>query len=154
MSYYEKYLKYKSKYLHLINLLGGGKVTAKKMFLDGFNDKVKKIIMDDRDRGLLKFDGEPSKDNKDLLENIFEQIYTKVNQDNEYIDWIIRNYNQNTFGDPSSLANFDRFKEAISKYKILKEHKIKVTQIDQIKGLLKLEEYINHYIEYEYFKCY
>ena len=47
MSYFEKYLKYKSKYLHLVKLIGGGKQSAMDIFLARFNDDVKKIVINE-----------------------------------------------------------------------------------------------------------
>ena len=73
--FYDKYLKYKSKYLHLINLLGGGRQSALDLFLARFNDNVKNILINDRNLGFLNFDGELSKENVPLLTNIFVRLY-------------------------------------------------------------------------------
>ena len=152
MSYYEKYLKYKSKYRHLVKLIGGGKQSAMDMFLSRFNDDVKTILINDRLRGFVHFDGEPSKENKELLKSIFEQIYTKVESDNKTIDWIIKSYINNTFGKPSSLENYGRFKNAISKYNILKANIDGIKPIADINGLLELEDFIEMPINLKHFK--
>jgi len=143
-NYYEKYLKYKSKYIHLTQLIGGGKKTAKTYFLANFNDDVKRILINDRDKGFLTFKGDPSLAN---LDDIFEQIYNKVDVDKDKtIDWIIKSYINNTFGSPSSLEDMGRFKKAISDYAVLNNnqhiHKIKIKIINEIEGLIALEQYI------------
>jgi hypothetical protein len=44
-NYYDKYLKYKSKYEHLKNQIGGGKQSAMDTFLARFDDNVKTILL-------------------------------------------------------------------------------------------------------------
>jgi hypothetical protein len=147
LSYYEKYLKYKSKYLQLTKLIGGGKESAKQMFLARFNDDIKTILNNDRSRGFLVFDSEP----KDNLSNIFEQIYNKVEKNNKTIDWIIKSYIGNTFGRPSSLENFGRFKDALSKYNVLNDNIKGIKPIVNINGVIELEAFIESPENIEHF---
>ena len=153
MLYYEKYIKYKLKYEHLKNQIGGGKQSALDLFLARFDDNVRTILLRDRERGFLNFDDIPSKENVPLLTNIFEQIYTKVNKDNKNIDWIIKSYINNTFGRPSSLENFGRFTQTLAKYKLLTTNIDRIKSIADINGLLELEDFIDYHTEYEYFTC-
>lgn len=143
MNYYGKYLKYKSKYINLIKLIGAGKQSAMDMFLARFNDDIKIILINDRSRGFINFDAYPSKENTEDLKSIFEQIYTKVDEDKKHIDWIIKSYINNTFGSPSSLENYGRFKDAILKYNILNVNIKGIKSITNINGLLELEDFIN-----------
>ena len=152
-NYYEKYIKYKSKYEHLKNQIGGGKQSAMDTFLARFDDTVKTILLRDRERGFLNFDDIPSKENMSLLTNIFEQIYTKVNKDNKNIDWIIKSYINNTFGRPSSLENFGRFTQALAKYKLLTTNIDGIKPIANINGLLELEDFLRSSENLDYFRC-
>ena len=133
-NYYKKYLKYKSKYLKLVEIIGGGKKQTLEMFIARFDNILSNLIKD-RDRGFLSFEEPISK------ENIFEQFYTKFG--NDYSDWVIKSYTSNTFGNPSSLENYGRFKDAIAKYNILKENIKDLKPLASINGLLKLEEFLS-----------
>ena len=150
-NYYEKYLKYKLKYLNLTKLIGGNKQTAMDMFLARFNDDVKKFLINDR--RLINFEGDPSKDNKELLKSIFENIYTIVEklELTKNIDWIIKSYVGGTFGRPSSLENLGRFKEAIFKYNILNANIKGIKSIANINGLSELEAFIDSSENVEHF---
>ena len=139
MSYYEKYLKYKKKYLNLVNSIGGGKQSAMDKFLAKYNEKVLQFLINDRSKGFLEFEGNPT---KEKLQAIFEQIFKKVENDNKGIDWIIESYVTNTFGIPSSLENFGRYKEAMKSYNILYNNDKSIIPINQIKGLVELENFI------------
>jgi hypothetical protein len=169
--YQQKYLKYKEKYINLQKLFGGSKKTAQKYFQDEFiknKDKVNTILK--KDINLLK-DSELLKKDSEI---IFNKIYDYLNEHkiyengkeldlNKYIDWIIKSYIYESFGAPNSLENFGRFKEAIQKYEILSNrlktnptlddldyyeaiHQLKDTfvQLDKIKGLIELENFIHH----------
>ena len=174
-NYQQKYLKYKEKYINLQKLFGGSKKTAQKYFQDAFKKNKDNIIsILDRDKRFLQdqelFTKEP--------EIIFNKIYDYLNKNkiytdgkeldlNKYIDWIITSYISELFGTPSSLENYGRFKEAIQKYEILSNRtksnptpddidyyeaiqQLKNTfiQLDKIKGLIELENFIdtNYYI--------
>jgi hypothetical protein len=155
-SYYNKYLKYKSKYfrlINLVNLLGGGKQSAMDTFLARFDDNVKTIVINDRNNRFLDFDGDPSKENVPLLTNIFEQIYTYVNKDNKNIDWIIKSYINNTFGRPSSLENFGRFTKALAEHKLLTTNIDGIKPIANINGLLELEKFVRSSENLDYLRC-
>jgi hypothetical protein len=146
MDFYNKYLKYKEKYLNLKKLLGGGEASARDMFLAGIArnyDGIISILLADRDRGFLRFDGTPAKEQTDLFKNIFEQIYNKTNKDKKNIDWIIKSYINNTFGRPSSLENLGRYQDTIKKYNSLKENSDSIKPINEIYGLLDLEDFID-----------
>jgi Leucine-rich repeat (LRR) protein len=130
-NYYDKYLKYKSKYL---KLKGGGKKQTLEMFIARF-DNIKDNLIKDRDKGFLTFEEPISK------EDIFEQFYTKFG--NDYIDWVIKSYTNNTFGNPSSLENSGRFKDSITKYNILKENTKNLKPLANITGLINLEEFLS-----------
>ena len=130
-NYYNKYIKYKSKYL---KLLGGGKKQTLEMFIARF-DSILTNLIKDRDRGFLTFGESISK------EDIFEQFYTKFG--NDYSEWVIKSYTSNTFGNPSSLENSGRFKDAITKYNILKENIKDLKPLASINGLLNLEDFLS-----------
>jgi hypothetical protein len=155
MDFKQKYLKYKSKYLELKNQQGSGLASSK----EAFNSKINKnyeetitILIRDRDKDLLKFEGKPSKENKEVFESIFEQIRKRIKEtknekqiDNQQMDWIFKSYLTGTFGEPSSLENYGRYVDTYSSYKILDsnkdaEHPIK--PFNNINGLLELEQYL------------
>jgi hypothetical protein len=155
MDYYNKYLKYKLKYLNIKSLIGGNWQSAKQIFDSKLKSKYADIIIilrHDRDKGLLKFEGIPPIESKEIFDNIFDQIRTYIKEkkdekiiDNQQIVWIMQSYMNGTFGKPSSLENYGRYLDAYSKYKILNSNKSKeipVKLFNDIKGLLELEEYI------------
>jgi len=154
MNYYNKYLKYKVKYLNIKSLIGGNWQSAKQIFDSKLKSKYADIIIilrRDRDKGLLKFEGIPPIESKEIFDNIFDQIRTYVKEkkeekiiDNQQIVWIMQSYINDTFGKPSSLENYGRYIDAYSKYKILNANKKEtpVKLFNDIKGLLELEEYI------------
>ena len=87
MSYKQKYLKYKSKYLWLRNQLGSGEKSAKDLFLAAYSknpEEITTILNNDKSKGFLSFENIPTE-----LETIFQQIYSKTNSDKKNIDWII-----------------------------------------------------------------
>uniref|UniRef100_A0A6C0D9N0 Uncharacterized protein n=1 Tax=viral metagenome TaxID=1070528 RepID=A0A6C0D9N0_9ZZZZ len=148
MNYYLKYLKYKQKYVNLQKQTGGGKETAKKLFLTHY-ESSKDILQKDFERGILKNISEP--------EGIFEEIFNIVGNDTKNIDWIIKSYIVNkTFGNPSSLENYGRFKTSIEEYNKLSNNKKMVEEynkssnkmvtdfrlINNINGLIELEKFI------------
>ncbi len=158
MSYYQKYLKYKTKYIELQKayLIGGGKVSAKNNFIRNFtksptiNDNLKADIV-------LRL---PSDIDMNNLDKLFEdKIYAKLlelfeskQELDNYIDFIIKSYLNNTFGTPSSLENIGRFKDAIQNYTILQNNKrlyptgfvLKgLHEMTGLTGLNSLEEYLN-----------
>jgi len=142
MSYEKKYLKYKSKYLALINQLGSGEKSAKKMFFDAYsknNEKISEILNTDKVKGFLLFD-----DISTQLESIFKQIYEKTGNDKNTIDWIIKSYINNTFGHPSSLENLGRYKDSIKKYNILHANIKGIKPMNEIAGLIELERFIEN----------
>ena len=157
MNYQEKYLKYKQKYIDLQKLIGGSKDSALKYFLSKFknNDKNKdtytkilSILQKDYDKGILKIDLASLNTDPPTLTSseIFEQIFICVEQDTKNIDWIIKSYINDTFGEPSSLENYGRFKDAMEKYTILNNNKKIISEfkgINDINGLIELENYIS-----------
>ena len=149
MTYYEKYLKYKTKYIKLNNLIGSGVDTAKNAFIKRYKSEakdgkelLKNILMNDHSKGFF-IDFNVSIEDK--LDSIFNQIVNIIDKEyiKEYIDWIIHSYINNTFGEPSSLENYGRFKEAISKYKLLFNNDKSITKLHEIKGLVALEKFID-----------
>ena len=66
-----------------------------------------------------------------------------MKEDKDNIDWIITSYLANEFGNPSSIANYNRFKIAIDNYYILESNKIKDCQNYQKNNIAKLETYKN-----------
>jgi hypothetical protein len=158
MNYQQKYLKYKQKYIDLQKLIGGGKDSALKYFLSKFKNnyqnidtytKILFILQRDYHNGILTINlaGLNTDPPTTTPTHIFEQIFTYINQDKKNIDWIIKNYINNTFGEPSSLENYDRFKDAMEKYTILNNNKIYVQnfmELNDINGLNDLEKYIKN----------
>ncbi len=157
MSYYQKYLKYKTKYIELQKayLIGGGEVSARNYFIKNF---AKSPTISDN----LKADvilHLPSDIDMNNLNNLFEIIYAKLltlfeskQELDNYIDFIIKSYVNNTFGIPSSFENIGRFKDAIQNYKILQNNKrlyptgFVLRRLDEMTGLTglnSLEEYLN-----------
>jgi len=164
INYYEKYLKYRQKYLSLKQQIytGGGWQSA----LELFKGKVRNnygltitILLRDRDNGILNFTGRPiytkvdAKDNIEEFTPIFEQIRQRLKEqkngapiDNQNIDWIIKSYLTNTFGNPSSLENYGRYQEAIRRYRILYDNSdagIYIKTLPEINGLIELEQYMD-----------
>ena len=164
INYYKKYLKYRQKYLSLRQQIytGGGWQSA----LELFKGKVRNsygltitILIRDRDNGILNFTGRPTytregaKDNIEEFTPIFEQIRQRLKEqkngapiDNQNIDWIIKSYLTNTFGNPSSLENYGRYQEAIRKYRILYDNSdpgIYIKTLPEINGLIELEQYMD-----------
>jgi hypothetical protein len=138
MSYEDKYLKYKSKYLALKNQLGSGEKSAKDIFVKAYAripDQVSTIL--NNDKPFLTFDNIPTE-----LDSIFDQIWTKTGTDKSTIDWIIKSYVNNTFGVPSSLENLGRFKDSIKKYNVLHANIDGIKPIHEITGLVELERFI------------
>ena len=167
MSFKEKYLKYRIKYLNLKaeqsliqNQIGSGYGTAKTLFMTKvtkqYDDIITKLVRD-RDLGILRFDGVPAAitdvmRDAPIFTNIFDQIRELIKEtknsvrvDNSQIDWIIRSYINNTFGNPSSLGNYGRYEATYNIYKILYSNRddgIYIRPFNEINGLIELEEYI------------
>ena len=140
-NYYEKYLKYKNKYiLFKKNLIGGGKASAKNIFINNFlksktiipnliNDKVQKKLIDFPEELLV----EPFTVEK--LGSLFEIIYNKLLEIirdpkdlDKQIDFIIKSYLNNTFGIPSSFENLGRFIASFNNYNILQNNRHRFTE--------------------------
>ena len=164
INYYEKYLKYRQKYLSLKQQIytGGGWQSALELFkgkIRNSYDLTITILMGDRNKGILNFPGRPiytkvdSKDNIEEFTPIFEQIRQRLKEqkngaptDNSNIDWIIKSYLTNTFGNPSSLGNYDHYQDVIRKYKILYDNRepgIYIKTLLEINGLIELEQYMD-----------
>jgi hypothetical protein len=150
-NYYEKYLKYKNKYiLFKKNLIGGGKASAKNIFINNFlksktiipnliNDKVQKKLIDFPEELLI----EPFTEKK--LESLFEIIYNKLLEIiidpkdlDKQIDFIIKSYLNNTFGIPSSFENLGRFIASFNNYNILQNNRHRFTETFKLIELSKL----------------
>jgi len=164
-TYYEKYLKYRQKYLTLkqkqLLYIGGGWRSALDFFegrIRNYYDSTIPILIRDRDKGILKFTNMPifSKENIKEFTPIFEEIRTYIKEqkdgsliDNQNIDWIIKSYLTDTFGNQfSSLENYGRYQEAIRKYRILFENRKPeniIKTLPEINGLTELEQYIESY---------
>jgi hypothetical protein len=140
MSFYKKYLKYKNKYLSLKNQFGSGEITAKNHFIKNMNTNILAICKNDR---ILTFDKTKPVYTEADYNEIFDEIYKSLNKDNKNIDWIIKSYMNNTFGSPSSVENYGRFLDAFEKYTLLKKNYKDTTLINEINGLLELEEFIS-----------
>jgi len=135
MKLYNKYLKYKAKY---INLQGGSKITAKNFF-------VKNITNNNSLLNILINDITIKEQVTTYFSTLFDNIYKEIFNDNEKnIDWIIKSYLNNTFGSPSSFENVGRYKESYEKYTKLKnKFKEDIIDINNINGLVALEEYVD-----------
>ena len=147
-NFYYKYLKYKNKYSNLKNLIGGGRQSAQDMFLAAINrnyEVVLPILINDRNKGLLRFEGIPTKEQIDVFTNIFNQIFLINNSDTKTIDFIIKSYINNNFGNPSSLENLGRFKNSFKKYNLLKVNiETPLPPITAIEGgLIGLENFLD-----------
>jgi len=147
MTFYKKYLKYKSKYITLKTQLAGGEKTAKKYFIDiitKFPHKIDIIKNDKKLVDILSYDKTINLEQitPEILEKIFNKIFIELKGDKDNIDWIIKSYLANEFGNPSSIANYDRFKIAIDNYNILKGNKKADKNITEIVTLTELETYI------------
>ena len=139
MTYEDKYLKYKSKYLALKNQLGSGEKSAKDIFVKAYArnpEQVSKIL--NNDKRFLTFTNITEE-----LDSIFDQIWTVIGKDKNTIDWIIKSYINNTFGVPSSLENLGRFKDSIKKYNVLHANIDGIKPIHEIVGLVELERFID-----------
>jgi hypothetical protein len=162
-TYYKKYLKYRQKYLTLkqkqILYKGGGWQSALEFFkgrIRNSYNSTKTILIRDRDKGILNFTNIPifSGENIEEFTPIFEQIRTYIKEskdgslsDNRNIDWIIKSYLTDTFGNKySSLEYYGQYQEAIRKYRILFDNRKpenNIKTLPKINGLIELEEYIH-----------
>ena len=150
-NYYEKYLKYKNKYiLFKKNLIGGGKASAKNIFINNFlksktiipnliNDKVVKQVINFPEELLV----EPFTVKK--LESLFEIIYQKLLETikdpkdlDKQIDFIIKSYLNNTFGIPSSFENIGRFTASFNNYNLLQNNRHRFAETFTLIELSKL----------------
>jgi len=139
--YYEKYIKYKNKYLFLKSQLGSGEKSAKDIFIKAYAripDEVSRIL--NNDKRFLTFIDIPTE-----LDSIFNQIFTLTGKDKNTIDWVTKSYVNNTFGVPSSLENLGRFKDSMKKYNLLKKKIEGFKPISEINGLVELEGLLHNY---------
>jgi hypothetical protein len=185
MNYYNKYIKYKLKYINLLNQSGGSEKTAKNLFIQALkkdNGNITTILMNDivlkLDKKICPLRGNEAHEtafhhilysdtvvvsNEDdwetlfrapvlcenekidplLYETIFNKIYNSVGRNSKEIDYIIKSYINNTFGNPSSLENYGRYLDARTKYEILKRTNPTTKNIESINGLIELEKYID-----------
>jgi phage-related protein len=165
MSYYQKYIKYKNKYLELRKQNGGNLKTAKELFYSTISrnyEEVMMILIRDRNKNILNFEDKPANPFSATPfiqgykgdDGIFDDIFKKINEiiqidgkDNSQIDWIIKSYlKTKTFGNPTSLENYGRYEDAYKKYEILNRNKNEehpVKPFKDINGLIELEEYIS-----------
>jgi hypothetical protein len=156
MSLYNKYLKYQNKYLELT---GGSKATTMNIFKGSVNrsdsyEILKPILKSDTEKGFLLADRNVATipdigrfEDGNIFDQIFEKIYNSIEPmyQKSYSDWIFKSYTTNTFGVPSSLENYGRFKDAIDKYTKLKNRfKDEITNFPDINGLIELETYVNN----------
>lgn len=111
-------------------------------------DKVKENIKNDIKKKLLDIPNIEIffNNNKIALEELFNILYEKLQiipNLNNYIDFIIKSYIDNTFGIPSSLENINKFIEAIKNYNKLKNHSTTIL-LNELNGLVGLEAYISN----------
>ena len=165
MDYQQKYIKYKQKYVELKNLIGASRETAKNYFISNAIKNFENIISIIKNDKFLTSSNVGMKlpektDNDDVKKILFNKIFDKlVEYSGDYkknIDWIIKSYISNTFGNPSSIENIGRFKNSIEKYNLLKKNiktihikyaDFNLNTIDKIDGLIALEKYINENTE-------
>ena len=161
MSSYSKYLKYKTKYIELKKTYnGGGKASARIIFLNLHLEKNNAVfelfrtnLQNDITRENITVDIPITKEN---LEELFEIFYNKIkeiladnNLDvNKHIDFIVKSYLNNTFGEPSSLENIGRYIDSIEDYTNLIKRKRFHPPGFQIptsnfNSLIALEEYLD-----------
>lgn len=138
MDYYSKYLKYKKKYIYLQK--GASLITAKNLFIKNLtkNPKLFDIIRND-----TFLCSKLENINEYNYNDLFDTIYKNFINFDDNIDWIIYSYLNNTFGEPSSFENIGRYKQAYKDYKKLKSNYPETPYINDIKGLINLEKYIN-----------
>ena len=150
--YRNKYLKYKSKYINLVNMIGGGYETAKRRFIASIK-KNYTFLLDDP--VLLPIKSTLLSDIKDNTNKIFDHIIKLIeyNKDipNFNIDWIIISYTNGTFGTPNSISpqNIANFIDS-EKSLLYLNSKIKTLTDNITKKKRKLEE-TNSYKTYQTF---
>jgi len=164
MDYKTKYLKYKYKYIQLLNLIGGTEERTKKIFMahlkhEDINIKNRFIKSLENDSELLGIEyNSESKEFNVSQDELFDRVYTYINSrlDKKYMlhDYTIINWycNNNFDGDNvgiSTLQNIDRFNNNINYYYYLKENlksvigKLELLDKDEIVEnlLIELEQY-------------
>lgn len=161
--YYEKYIKYKYKYLNLLH--GGSMKTAKDYFIQNIIKDRKKIdicfddlhlytkesfeVREANKKIYKEFDLSNDKNKEKYIENlgkIFNKIYKLINESTN-VDWIIKRYLDNKFaipgGSPSSLKYYNNYVTAYSKYEILKNNGMpNIKPINDIVSLAELLSYV------------
>lgn len=160
MSYYQKYLKYKTKYLNLHNQMwcaqtAGGQSTARNFFIQTLsspkNEKIYKDFLENL-KNDITFDNIDITETTDI-NKIFDQIYksilnkyyTNKQELDKNIDFIIYSYIYGTFGEPNSFGNINELKTLIEDYNLLESRNLNSMKLDAIKknGLLELKKYID-----------
>ena len=160
-TYYDKYLKYKTKYLQLKNKyqFGGSYSTAEKYFYSQIkknyeqiytifnNDNFLKSIQPTQPFVLPEITSINSKTPIEEIKRIeiFNKIFAHIKTiiDTKNIDILIKIYMGNNLGSPNSLENIGRFKDNIEKLNILIENRIKDRTKESFTSLQDLESYID-----------
>jgi hypothetical protein len=143
------------KYINLKNneLIGGGKPSAKIYFINNLskNDDMfiefKQKLESDVKKKLIDVSFIISKDKLEGLFGIFYDKLSVIFKDtnlkiDKHIDFIVKSYLNNTFGDPSSLENIGRYLDSIQNYDTLK-NKGSVKPFNEFNGLIDLESYLS-----------
>lgn len=158
VNYYEKYIKYKAKYLALV---GGGTKTAKNYFYSqikkNYNPNIflsDRLLMENfnviifpKKNDILCETIEKIKE-MDIFIKIFSLIENGVASDN--IDVFCRMYMTQNLGIPNSLENKGRFNDNAQKFQVLKNNRkiqedSKYKSINDFDTLTELENFIDEH---------
>lgn len=151
-SYREKYVKYKTKYLQLKNMIGSGFDSAKKSYYAKLNrnyQTIYNIFMTDKflESKLSNLTSELPTDKPTNLEGtqIFEQIFNIIKDgvDKDHIDLICAIYLSGQLGIPNSIENKGRFIDNIIKFNKLKQVDRNGKNLIDFKSLVELQNFID-----------
>ncbi len=156
MSFREKYLKYKTKYLQLKNMIGSGEKTAKQYYFGQLNKNytgARNILVSDRYLKSIITDLEtqlPVEKPSDLVGmTIFNQIFDIINSgvNSDYIDLLCKIYLTGQLGQPNSIENKGRLIDNGMLFNKLKPQYRKVNEIvktlNTFESLEEIETFIN-----------
>ncbi len=128
MSFREKYLKYKTKYLQLKNMIGSGEKTAKQYYLGQLNNKytdIRNIFVSDNflRSNVADLETQLPLEKPSNIEEfpVFNQIFDVIKEgvDKDYIDLLCKIYLTGNLGIPNSLENKGRLIDSIVKFKLI-----------------------------------
>jgi hypothetical protein len=156
MDFREKYLKYKTKYLQLKNMIGSGEKTARAFFFSRLEKNyivVKNIFISDRflQSIILNLESQlPVEKPSNIMDiPVFNQIFDIINSgvNSDYIDLLCKIYLTGQLGQPNSIENKGRLIDNAILFNKLKPQDRKVNGVvktlNTFNSLEELETFIS-----------